>query len=64
MNGAIKSAVNYFGEAGALDRVHAGAPTEPADRTARVLVFFRSGGLRCEGPPTGCEDIGRRRASG
>jgi hypothetical protein len=40
MNGAIKSAVNYFGEAGALDRVHAGAPTEPADRTARVPVFF------------------------
>ncbi len=37
MNGAIK---NYFGEAGALDLVHAKAPTEPADRTARVPVFF------------------------
>jgi hypothetical protein len=33
MNGAIKSA-------GALDLVHAGAPIEPPDRTARVLVFF------------------------
>ena len=40
MNGAIKGPFNYFGEAGALDLVHAGAPTEPADRTVRVLVFF------------------------
>ena len=40
MSGAIKSPFNYFGEAGALDLVHAGAPTEPADRTVRVLVFF------------------------